>query len=59
MMHSSMTSALGGPSSLVKMQLKGRDMGGSREFGKEITNAGSTSGGNNGQGILSATALHP
>jgi hypothetical protein len=56
MLHSSITNALGGPSSLVKMSLKGREMGGSREFGKEITNAGSTSGGN---GILSSTALHP
>lgn len=56
MLHSSITNALGGPSSLVKMSLKGREMGGSREFGKEITNAGSTAGGN---GILSSTALHP
>jgi hypothetical protein len=50
MLHSSITNSLGGPSSLVKMSLKGREMGASREFGKEITNAGSTSGGN---GILS------
>jgi hypothetical protein len=59
MLHSSITNALGGPSSLVKMSLKGREMGGSREFGKEITNAGSTSGGNSTNGILSSTTLHP
>ncbi len=50
MLHSSITNSMGGPSSLVKMSLKGREMGASREFGKEITNAGTTSGGN---GILS------
>ena len=60
MLHSSISNSLAGPSSLVKMSLKGREMGGSREFGKEITNAGTTSGGNgNRDGILSSTALHP
>jgi hypothetical protein len=59
MLHSSMNNALGGPSSLVKMSLKGREMGASREFGKEITNAGSTAGGNSQNGILSSSALHP
>lgn len=57
MLHQSITSALGGPSSLVKMSLKGRDMGGSREFGKEITNAGSTGGGNGP--LLAQTTIHP
>lgn len=59
MLHSSISNGLGGPSSLVKMSLKGREMGGSREFGKEITNAGSTQGGNGTNGILSSTTLHP
>jgi hypothetical protein len=54
-----MTAGLGGPSSLVKMSLKGREMGGSREFGKEITNAGGSSGNGATNGFLSSTTLHP